>query len=262
MPIRSPVTSRRHKKPRDRTSAGSFAVAFAALAHPALFPRTVFAAPEADRIASLPGYGPPPTAQYSGFLDATDGCDTEKNGKYCRLHYWFATSENNVARHKPAEKIPVVLWLNGGPGSSSLIGFLEENGPLLVNSTGGLMPNPYAWTKEVHLLAIEQPVGVGFSYCAVQKESGGKKICANSDKMSASANRAALVDFFANKFPELAGNPFFITGESYAGVYIPTLAKEIIDHAGGKVPLVGLAVGDPCTDNVAQKDSMDALWYY
>ena len=52
----------------------------------------------------------------------------------------------------------MILWLNGGPGSSSLIGWLEENGPLLINATGGLMKNPYAWTKVGHLLAIEQPL--------------------------------------------------------------------------------------------------------
>ena len=55
-------------------------------------------------------------------------------------------------------------------------------------------------------------------------------------------------------------NDFFITGESYAGVYIPTLSKEILDNAP-ELNLVGIAVGDPCTDNEAQRDSMDALWY-
>jgi len=51
------------------------------------------------------------------------------------------------------------------------------------------------------------------------------------------ASRAALVDFYTTKFPELQDNDFFITGESYAGVYIPTLAKELLDNAKGVVPL-------------------------
>jgi len=69
------------------------------------------------------------------------------------------------------------------------------------------------------------------------------------------------VDFFQVKFPELKGKEFYVTGESYAGVYIPTLAKELLDNAKGKVNFKGLAVGDPCTDVVAQQDSMDGLWY-
>jgi cathepsin A (carboxypeptidase C) len=119
------------------------------------------------------------------------------------------------------------------------------------------MENPWAWTKVSNLFVIESPVGVGYSYCENQNHG---QVCRNTDKFTASTTRAALVDFFTNKFPELAKNDFFITGESYAGVYIPTLAKEIIKHAPD-INLVGLAVGDPCTDNDAQRDSMDALWY-
>ena len=217
-----------------------------------LLPLGLLAAPEADRVESLPLYGPPPTPQYSGYLDATNGCDTETNGPFCKLHYWFAEAEGEDAATKP-----VILWLNGGPGSSSVLGFLQENGPLLINATGGLMENPWAWTKLANLFVLESPVGVGFSYCANQVLG---QVCQNTDKFTASAARAALQDFFATKFPELAANDFYITGESYAGVYIPTLTKEILDHAP-ELNLRGLAVGDPCTDNTAQEDSMDALWY-
>jgi cathepsin A (carboxypeptidase C) len=228
-------------------SAGSLAVLFAAL----LTSTSVLAAPKEDLVESLPSFGPPPTLQYSGFLDGTDGCDTATNGAFCKLHYWFAQAEGDASNK------PVILWLNGGPGSSSILGFLQENGPLLMNATGGLMENPWSWTKVANLFVLEAPVGVGYSYCANQIKG---KTCVNTDKYTASTSRAALVDFFSKKFPELAQNDFFITGESYAGVYIPTLAKEILEHAP-QINLVGLAVGDPCTDNTAQKDSMDALWY-
>jgi cathepsin A (carboxypeptidase C) len=211
----------------------------------------VFAAIEEDLISSLPLFGKPPTPQYSGYLDGTDGCDTETNGPFCRLHYWYAEAEGGSADK------PVVLWLNGGPGSSSVLGLLQENGPLLINATGGLMENPWAWTKVANLFVLESPIGVGYSYCANQIKGD---VCQNTDKFTASTSRAALLDFFHNKFPELAKNDFFITGESYAGVYIPTLAKEILENAPD-INLVGLAVGDPCTDNDAQKNSMDALWY-
>ncbi|OLQ07165.1 putative serine carboxypeptidase K10B2.2 [Symbiodinium microadriaticum] len=125
---------------------------------------------------------------------------------------------------------------NGGPGSSSILGMLQENGPLLINATGGLMRNPYAWTKQANLLILEScPGGVGYSYCAAMKAGGN---CNNTDISTARANRAAVQDFFkkrhSSRFPELKANEFFITG---------------------------VAVGDPCTDLPSQKESMDMLWY-
>lgn len=104
--------------------------------------------------------------------------------------------------------------------------------------------------------------GVGYSYCEAQLGGGA---CANTDNSTAQAALAGLVDFFQNKFPTLADNPLYVTGESYAGVYVPTLARAILDHNDEvgtfKINLAGLAAGDPCTDNAFQRDSMDMLWY-
>jgi cathepsin A (carboxypeptidase C) len=153
----------------------------------------------------------------------------------------------------------IVLWLNGGPGSSSILGFLQEVGPLLINATGGLMDNPYSWTRAgVNLMALEAPVGVGYSYCSKQADG---QVCKNTDDFTASASGAALEDFFLNKFPEFINNDLYITGESYAGVYIPTLSRFILEHTKIASNLKAIAVGDPCTDNVAQADSMDPVWY-
>ena len=214
---------------------------------------TIHAAPLNDLVETLPDYGRPPSTMFSGYLDASPGCDVATNGPICKIHYWMA-----MATVEDPQSAPVVLWLNGGPGSSSILGFLQENGPLLINATGGLMDNPWSWTKVANLLVIEAPIGVGYSYCSRQLEEG--QPCVNTDKYTAKASAAALVDFFGTKFPELADNPFFITGESYAGVYIPTLAQQLLNHAP-EINLQGIAVGDPCTDNTAQQDSMDALWY-
>eukprot|EP00565_Helicotheca_tamesis_P007320 CAMPEP_0185724954 /NCGR_PEP_ID=MMETSP1171-20130828/1303_1 /TAXON_ID=374046 /ORGANISM="Helicotheca tamensis, Strain CCMP826" /LENGTH=602 /DNA_ID=CAMNT_0028392933 /DNA_START=39 /DNA_END=1847 /DNA_ORIENTATION=+ len=204
-----------------------------------------------DLIEELPDYGRTKTPHFSGYLNGADGCNVSVNGPLCQIHYWFALADHDAA------SAPVVLWLNGGPGSSSLLGFLQEEGPLLINAKGGLMDNPYSWTKSVNLLAIEAPIGVGYSYCSRQMDEG--KPCENTDRYTASTSRAALSDFFTNKFPEFAKNEFYITGESYAGVYIPTLTKEILDHTD--INIKGIAVGDPCTDNKAQEESMDSLWY-
>ena len=76
----------------------------------------VQSAPVPDLIDSLPGYGKLPTRQYSGFLSATDGCDVDVNG-ICMLHYWFVEAEGDKADEKP-----VLLWLNGGPGTLSVMG--------------------------------------------------------------------------------------------------------------------------------------------
>ena len=157
-------------------------------------------------------------------------------------------------------KAPVILWLNGGPGSSSILGMLQEQGPLVIDHDGNLLDNPYAWTNLANLFVIESPAGVGYSYCAAMEKGGD---CANTDITTAKAAHAALQDFFTNKFPELRANPFFITGESYAGVYCPTLADQVVqgNTAGQpRINLVGMAVGDPCTDNKAQKQAFDMLW--
>eukprot|EP00040_Diaphanoeca_grandis_P003180 m.24065 g.24065 ORF g.24065 m.24065 type:complete len:540 (+) comp14469_c0_seq1:89-1708(+) len=206
-------------------------------------------APADDAVTSLPDYGVPPAPQYSGFLDATNA-DPNAGVK---LHYWFAETTSMD------ENAPIVLWLNGGPGSSSILGMLQEHGPLLINATGGLTKNPYAWTNHVNLLILESPSGVGYSYCAGSLATPPTG-CVNTDNSTSRAARFAIQDFFATKFPELIKREFFITGESYAGVYVPTLAREILDNAP-EVNIKGLAVGDPCTDNTAQHDSMDMVWY-
>lgn len=163
-----------------------------------LLPRSVGAAPAADFVTSLPGYGKPPTPQYSGFLDA----GAAEPGTF--LHYWFAASSL-----PEAHEAPVVLWLNGGPGSSSILGMLQEQGPLIIDRDGLLMDNPYAWTTVANFVVLESPAGVGYSYCAAMKTGGS---CSNTDISTARAAHAALQDFFSTKFPELRSNPFFITG--------------------------------------------------
>lgn len=68
---------------------------------------------------------------------------------------------------------------------------------------------------------MESPAGVGFSYSSSQNYS-------TDDDQTAADNYAALLNFF-DKFPEYESNDFYITGESYAGVYIPTLAVLVLN---------------------------------
>jgi len=200
-----------------------------------LLAAVAFAAPAADLITSLPGWSPQPfpSPQYSGYLDIS-------STKH--IHYWMVYSEKNPAT------APVVLWLNGGPGCSSLDGYIYEQGPFGVNASNynQLFLREYRWSQLANMVYFEAPVVVGFSYST--NPSVDYKC---TDDTTAADNLAAVQTLFTVKFPEFASNPFFITGESYAGVYVPTLAEAIMNattqgtYKGA--PLMGIAVGNGCT---------------
>ena len=84
---------------------------------------------------------------------------------------------------------------------------------------GGLMKNPYSWTHAgVNFLALESPVGVGFSYCSNSIEKNAT--CFADDQSTAKMNKAALIDFFNNKFPELEGGDFYVSGEFLTRTFV------------------------------------------
>uniref|UniRef100_A0A915LRJ8 Carboxypeptidase n=1 Tax=Meloidogyne javanica TaxID=6303 RepID=A0A915LRJ8_MELJA len=115
-----------------------------------------------------------------------------------------------------------VLWLNGGPGCSSLLGLFTELGPYLLSDDGTkLIKNPYAWNNKANVLFLESPAGVGYSY------STDGNLTTNDDE-TANYNYEALKQFYS-KFPDFKGRPTIISGESYAGVYLPMLANLIIN---------------------------------
>ena len=94
--------------------------------------------------------------------------------------------------------------------SSSLQGFFEESGPFTMAAKGGIIENPYSWTKAgVNFMALESPVGVGFSYCSNQIEKN--ESCYSDDQSTAKMNKAALIDFY-QLFPELKGGDLYISG--------------------------------------------------
>ena len=144
------------------------------------------------------------------------------------------------AQTKP-ESAPIMLWLNGGPGCSSLFGLLGEVGPVTEdNFAYNFKVNPYSWNNEVNLLAIEQPAGVGFS------KTKDRKAEWNDARMG--ENLLAAIKDFLSEF-KLTGREFFVSGESYAGVYIPTLATYILnDKSNDKVNLKGVLIGNGLTD--------------
>lgn len=207
-----------------------------------------------NRIAVLPGYGAPPTAHYSGFVEVDVASSTH-------LFYYLVESQSN-----PAED-PLLWWMNGGPGASSLAGLLAENGPLLLNEAGRFVNNPYAWNGQANVLYVEFAPGIGYSFCAnssrkdvdCPQERSNCSPCVASDSSVAQQNVVFIERFMTEVFPKMAGRPLYLAGESYAGVYIPTLAAAMFEHFQDTrvVNLHGLWVTDPCTDNRAQFGWLD-----
>uniref|UniRef100_A0A166JFP7 Carboxypeptidase n=1 Tax=Daucus carota subsp. sativus TaxID=79200 RepID=A0A166JFP7_DAUCS len=197
-------------------------------------------APETALVTHLPGFnGAFPSKHYSGYvpIGAADGK---------KLFYYFVLSERN-----PTED-PVVLWLNGGPGCSSFDGFVYEHGPFNFekgdsqNSLPKLHLNPYSWSKVSNIIYLDSPAGVGFSY------SGNESDYITGDQKTAIDSHKFLLKWF-ELYPEFLDNPFYIVGESYAGIYVPTLSFEVVKGIDANVkPAVnfkGYMVGNGCTDD-------------
>nr|KJB31551.1 hypothetical protein B456_005G196500 [Gossypium raimondii] len=181
-----------------------------------------------DRISRLPGQPKVGFQQYAGYV-------TVDKRKQRALFYYFAEAEVD-----PASK-PLVLWLNGGPGCSSLgVGAFSENGPFRPSGEV-LVKNEYSWNREANMVYLEAPVGVGFSYSA--DDSSYEAV---NDKITARDNLVFLQNWFL-KFPQYKNRSLFITGESYAGHYIPQLA-ELMHQFNKKEKLFnlkGIALGNP-----------------
>ncbi|MCD7466655.1 Serine carboxypeptidase-like 45 [Datura stramonium] len=187
-----------------------------------------YAFPHPDKIILLPGQPQVGFQQFSGYVTVDD-----KNQR--ALFYYFVEAETD-----PASK-PLVLWLNGGPGCSSVgVGAFSENGPFRPRGQV-LVRNEHSWNKEANMLYLESPVGVGFSYST--NTSSYETV---NDEITARDNVVFLQRWF-DKFPQYRNNNLFLTGESYAGHYVPQLAKLMIELNNKKklFNLKGVALGNP-----------------
>ncbi|CAI5462435.1 unnamed protein product [Closterium sp. Yama58-4] len=113
---------------------------------------------------------------------------------------------------------PIILWLQGGPGCSSMIGNFYELGPYRITESLNIEPNPAPWNRRYGVLFLDNPVGTGFSVAPSDAD-----IPLDQDDVARDLY-IALRSFF-NLFPPFRQRPFFLAGESYAGKYVPALGS-------------------------------------
>jgi len=208
------------------------------------------AAAVGDLVKELPGWkGPTFSATYSGYISAG-----HEDGHTMIEHYMFFESEGNP------QTDPVLLWTNGGPGAASLFGAFTELGPYYLSdasmqtedfrATGvpSLFENPFRWTTLGSLLVINSPPPVGFSYCEPAGPSGSGTSCGSWNDTKTARHNLEFLKNWRSAFPEFSTQDLYLIGESYAGIYVPTLARAILEDgpSGLAEQLKGFAVGDGC----------------
>ncbi|ORY83856.1 Alpha/Beta hydrolase protein [Protomyces lactucae-debilis] len=176
---------------------------------------------------------------YTGYVSLANGT----------RHLYFVFFES---RREPLHD-PLVLWLNGGPGCSSIgYGLLTEHGPcLIVDKT--TKRNENSWNNVANMLYVDEPADTGYSFT-----TGGptaKRASAAADDL------VALIQLLNKIFPPFQNLPLHLAGESNAGKHLPWLASKLIklnkDGAQLQIPLASMMVGNPVLDVAIQEPA----WY-
>ncbi|KAF4630945.1 hypothetical protein G7Y89_g7188 [Cudoniella acicularis] len=182
---------------------------------------------------------PGATSGYTGYLNSGE------------KHFYFAYFES---RSNPTTD-PLVLWLNGGPGCSSMLGLFMELGPCTVNEGGeSARENPNSWINSASVFFLDQPIGVGFSYSTNNSEHG------QGGTFAASEDIYAFMKLWYKAFPDSKSLPFSIAGESYGGHYIPVFASHIndmnrISTPEEQIPLESVLIGNGIFSDTKQASS-------
>ncbi|KAI1760658.1 alpha/beta-hydrolase [Hypoxylon sp. FL1150] len=191
----------------------------------------------------------PNVKSYSGYADVAENQ---------HIFFWFFESRNQ----DPSEA-PLTVWINGGPGSSSMIGLFQELGPCGVDYYGNVYNNPYSWSNVSNMLFIDQPTQVGFSYSKpVNAWSSDDTIVTLPDAtcpdyadsstcgtysypnitLTANSTANAAPNFwktlqgFMGAFPKYSRTGFHFATESYGGHYGPVFNAYIEEQNAKNIP--------------------------
>ncbi|KMT08095.1 hypothetical protein BVRB_6g143470 [Beta vulgaris subsp. vulgaris] len=185
----------------------------------------------------------PPEAlpQKSGYLIVNQ---TSKSS----IYYTFYEAQKPITS---LSKTPLLIWLQGGPGCSSMVGNFFELGPWRVNNRIELERNHGAWNRIFGLLFLDNPIGTGFSIAASEEEIP-------RDQYGVAKHLFIAIKSFIELDKSLFGSrPIYITGESYAGKYAPAIGYYILRRnsevsESERVNLAGVAIGNGLTDPITQ----------
>ena len=209
------------------------------------------------RVSGLNKYQAEPDVTFAGLMPL----DAKNPGDNGEFFFWLAET-----RAEKKDKAPLIIWLNGGPGCSSMVGMMYENGPWLPPQAGkdghkySFTRNPYSWNEVGHVLYIEQPLRTGFS-----KAYKGTDLIRDEHQV-ADDFYAFLISFYKT-FPAFVGTPLIISGESYAGKYIPNIAQEVVkrqlsDASGVRIDLAGVAIGNGAIDPLQDLSHADYAYFH
>ena len=208
--------------------------------------------PDDHLIQKLPGLDNDSITHYAGHLPIGD-----KGGQ---LFYWLIEAEDSLK----ASSLPILIWLNGGPGCSSMDGLWLELGPFRLSNDGKKVSiNPYSWHKVANLLFIDQPVGTGLAFTTSPNGYAKSDNTVNEHFYFFLQEFFTLHKKYISKTPgKTTSNPLFIVGESHAGHYIPNMAAHILrknKEVSDKViiNLQGISLGNPWIDPYNQYDVSD-----
>jgi len=139
-----------------------------------------------------------------------------------------------------------VVWFQGGPGCSSLFGLFLENGPLRVDANLTVQYTDVSWTQFANMLWVEAPAGVGFSYST-------QPWIATNNKTA--IDNYAFLQGFMQQYPQYQNRDLWIAGESYGGIYVPTLTALVCSNSSSELykQLTGITIGNPYL-------ACDSLW--